>query len=99
MTIRKTSRFPLHITISTLFIGLILLFGGLLSWQSYNKTSEIIFSSAERVYTQAGNELQLDFRATYRPVASELRLLALSPERGQLHLKNAGKPAAIHNRA
>ena len=79
MTVPTTTRFPLHITISTLFIGLILLFGGLLSWQSYNKTSEIILSSAERVYMQAGNELQLDFRATYQPVASELRLLALSP--------------------
>ena len=79
MTAPTTARLPLHITISTLFIGLILLFGGLLSWQSYNKTSEIILASAERVYMQAGNELQLDFRATYQPVASELRLLALSP--------------------
>ena len=69
---------PLHVTISGLFIGLILFSGGLLSWQSYNKASDIILSSAGRVYTQIGAEIQLDLKATYRPVAESLKLLALS---------------------
>ena len=73
------TRLPLHVTISALFIVLILLFGALLSWQSYNKASDIIFSSAEQVYHQVSNEVQLDFRATYGPVVSALELLALSP--------------------
>ena len=73
------TRLPLHVTISALFISLILLLGALLSWQSYNKASDIIFSSAEQLYQQIGNEVQLDFRATYGPVANTLELLALSP--------------------
>jgi len=72
------TRIPLHITISGLFISLILIFGGLLSWQSYSKTSAIILSSAEQIYAQIGNEIQLDLRATYRPATESLKLLALS---------------------
>jgi len=73
------TRLPLHVTISALFIFLILLFGVLLSWQSYKKASEIIFSSAEQVYQQIGKEVHLDFKATYGPVVNTLKLLALSP--------------------
>ena len=70
---------PLHVTISGLFIGLILTLGGLLSWQSYTKTSAVILSSAAAVYKQISDELHLEFRATYRPATAVLRLLALSP--------------------
>ena len=72
-------RYPLHITISTLFIGLILIVGLVLSWLNYSKTSEIILSSADRVYDQLSQDLILDFTATYKPVGETLRLLALSP--------------------
>jgi HD-GYP domain-containing protein (c-di-GMP phosphodiesterase class II) len=75
----RNTRMPLHITISSLFISLVLILGGLLSWQSYNKTSDIILSSAERVYAQIAEDIQLDLRATYRPVVESLKLLALSP--------------------
>jgi HD-GYP domain-containing protein (c-di-GMP phosphodiesterase class II) len=47
--------------------------------QSYNRTSDIILSSAEQLYTQLSNEIQLDFKATYQPVGSTLDLLSLSP--------------------
>ena len=83
MTTMKTEdrkiRYPLHITISVLFITLVLIMGLVLSWQNYNKTSEIILSTADRVYEQVTRELILDFNGTYKPVADALRLLALSP--------------------
>ena len=79
MTDKKKSRYPLHVTISALFIALILLLGVVLSWQSYSKASAIIFSSADQVYDQIARELLLDFKATYNPVADTLQLLALSP--------------------
>ncbi len=68
----------MHLTISTLFIGLVVLLGALLSVQSYKKSSDIILSSAEQLYYQLSNEIQLDFKATYRPVRGTLQLLALS---------------------
>ena len=77
MADKKRFRYPLHVTISTLFIALILLLGVVLSWQSYSKTSAIIFSSADQVYDQIARELALDFKATYNPVADTLQLLAL----------------------
>jgi HD-GYP domain-containing protein (c-di-GMP phosphodiesterase class II)/HAMP domain-containing protein len=79
MTDRTRPRYPLHVTISALFIALIVLLGVVLSWQSYSKTSDIIFSSADQVYDQIARELVLDFNATYNPVADTLQLLALSP--------------------
>jgi len=79
MTENKNLRYPLHVTISALFIALILLLGAILSWQGYRKTSDIIFSSADQVYDQIARELVLDFNATYNPVAGTLQLLALSP--------------------
>ncbi|MBT8430254.1 MAG: cache domain-containing protein, partial [Gammaproteobacteria bacterium] len=71
-------RLPLHITISTLFIGIVVLLGILLSLHSYNKSSDIILTSAERLHEKISKEMQLDFKATYRPVAGSLQLLALS---------------------
>ena len=79
MTENKKSRYPLHVTISALFIALILLLGLVLSWQNYHKISDIILTSADRVYDQIARELIVDFNATYNPVADTLQLLALSP--------------------
>ena len=82
MTLSDSDQGPklsLHLTISALFIGLVVLLGVLLSVQSYNRSSDIILSSAEQLHTQLSNEIQLDFRATYQPVRSTLALLALSP--------------------
>ena len=73
------TRLPLHITIGSLFVLLVVLLGALLSLQSYSKSSEIILASAEDVYDQVSNEIQLDFKATYRPVVGAVELLALSP--------------------
>lgn len=72
-------RYPLHITISALFITLVLIVGLALSWLNYSKTSKIILSSADKVYDQLSRDLINDFNATYKPVGETLRLLALSP--------------------
>ena len=70
---------PLHVTISVLFITLIVALGVLLSWQNYRKTSSIILTTAGQVFDQITRELILDFNGTYHPVAGALRLLALAP--------------------
>jgi HD-GYP domain-containing protein (c-di-GMP phosphodiesterase class II)/HAMP domain-containing protein len=75
----ERTRYPLHITISTLFIALILGLGAVLSWQNYRKTSGIIFSSAETVYDKIATELTLELRGTYNPVADALQLFARTP--------------------
>ncbi|UCC56153.1 MAG: hypothetical protein JSU75_12655, partial [Gammaproteobacteria bacterium] len=79
MTENRKLQYPLHVTISVLFIALILLLGVVLSWQNYSKTSDIILTSADRVYDQIARELVIDFKATYNPVADTLQLLALTP--------------------
>lgn len=71
-----TRRYPLHLTISALFITLVVLLGMVLSWQNYSKTSAIILSSADQMYDQVTRELLLDIKATYRPVGDTLGLLA-----------------------
>ncbi|RLA02114.1 MAG: hypothetical protein DRQ45_05095, partial [Gammaproteobacteria bacterium] len=75
----KITRYPLHLTISALFITLIIILGVVLSWQNYSKTSDIIRSSADKMYDQVATELLLDIKATYRPVGDTLGLLALTP--------------------
>ncbi|MCK5383245.1 MAG: cache domain-containing protein, partial [Gammaproteobacteria bacterium] len=71
--------YPLHLTISALFITLVVVLGVVLSWQNYSKTSDIILSSADKMYDQVTRELLLDIKATYRPVGDTLGLLALTP--------------------
>ena len=72
-------RFPLRITISTLFIGLIVIFSAVLTWQNYTKTSDIMLSGADQVYRQATREVFLDFRGIYHSVVESINLIALTP--------------------
>lgn len=74
-----TVRYPLHVTISALFITLVVVLGVVLSWQNYRKTSSIILTTAGQVFDQITRDLILDFNGTYHPVAGALRLLALAP--------------------
>ena len=71
-------RFPLQITISALFITLSILLGALLSLQNYKKSSDILLASAHQVYNRLAEELALDIKSTYAPLAGVLRLLAMS---------------------
>ena len=79
MSADSSSRFPLQITISALFITLSVFLGALLSLQNYNKTSDILLTSAHQVYDRVSGELVLDIRGTYAPLVGVLKLLAISP--------------------
>jgi HD-GYP domain-containing protein (c-di-GMP phosphodiesterase class II) len=79
MSQNSNARFPLQITISALFISLSVLLGALLSIQNYNKTSDILLTSAQQVYDQLTGELILDIRGTYKPLTGILKMLAISP--------------------
>ncbi len=70
-----TTRLSLHITIGTLFIGLVLIMGLVLSLQNFNKTSDIILSGAGEIYDRFVREAQLDFEVTFRPLVHSLELL------------------------
>ncbi|MFW2439350.1 MAG: HD domain-containing phosphohydrolase [Arenicellales bacterium] len=72
-------KYPLQIAISTLFITITIVLGIILSWQSFNKTSEIMLDSANALYDRIAQELILDFKATYGSIRGDLRQLRLSP--------------------
>ena len=72
MNDKNITRYPLHLTISALFITLIVILGGILSWQNYSKTSDIIRASANDLYDRVTTELLLDINATYQPVGDTL---------------------------
>jgi len=72
-------RLPLHITISSLFIGMVVSLGMVLTYQSYKKSSRIILASAAELHQKISEQIQLEFKATYRPVVGSLQLLALAP--------------------
>ena len=78
MTTKMLRLYPLQIAISTLFIIITITLGAVISLQNYNKTSDIILSSADKVYSQIAQELALDFKATYQPMAGILQLLSQS---------------------
>jgi len=73
------NKYTLQIAISTLFIAITVALGVILSWQSFNKTSDIMLDSAEDLYEKITHELILDFRATYGPVTGGLHQFRLSP--------------------
>jgi len=79
MDSRLRKRYPLQIAISTLFIVITLTLGMILSWQSFNKTSDIMLNDASDIYKSITQELKLDFKSTYGPISGLLRQFRLSP--------------------
>ena len=69
----------LQITISSLFITLIVIVSLLLIWHSYAKTTEIILAATEKSFEQVAREVELNFEGTYKPAAQSVELLAFSP--------------------
>jgi len=72
-------RYPLHITISTLFISLILVMAALLSWQSYRGMSAIMLDSAVDLRERIQNELRLEFKASNDALRGSISQFRLSP--------------------
>lgn len=79
MDTKSSKKYPLQIAISTLFIAIAVTLAVILSWQSFNKTSEIMLNSANDLYERITQELILDFKATYGPIIGGLRQFRLSP--------------------
>jgi len=72
-------KYSLQVAISTLFITIITILGSTLIYQSYDKTSEIMFKSAYDLYKHIPEELNLDIKATYGPIIGALKHLRSSP--------------------
>ena len=71
--------YPLQIAISSLFLIITVALGIILSWQSFNKTSDIMLASANELYDGIAKEFILDFKQSYGSLAIELKMLGLSP--------------------
>jgi HD-GYP domain-containing protein (c-di-GMP phosphodiesterase class II) len=72
-------RFPLHIHIATLFIGLIVAVGLILGWFNYHKNAEIILSASEQLFDQINQEVMTHLRQTVGQTAGSINLLVLTP--------------------
>jgi hypothetical protein len=79
MRTESNAQLPLQYTISTLFITLSIILGALLSIQNYNKSSDILLESAHQIYDRLAEELILDIKGTYTPLAGVLNMLSISP--------------------
>ena len=71
-----TRRFPLHVHISTLFIVLILLVGGVIGGLGYRISSEILETTASELNTRVGRETVGEFSNIIAPAEMATRLLS-----------------------
>ena len=76
---KKHSTYSLHFTTSSLFITLIIVFGGILTWQNYHKTSEILIASGDQVFDQINTRIALEFSATRKSVKQAINFVAQTP--------------------
>jgi HD-GYP domain-containing protein (c-di-GMP phosphodiesterase class II) len=72
-------RFPLHVHISVMFTFLLLLTGVVLGIFNYRQTTQIIFSSSEKLFNRIEQDVRLDLQTTYEPIRHLLSLLAEMP--------------------
>ncbi|BCG65761.1 MAG: hypothetical protein methR_P3617 [Methyloprofundus sp.] len=75
----KTKKYSLHATTSTIFISLVIIFGSILSWQNYSKTSEVLVASGNYVFAQLNRELALEFGSMRKSVKQVVNFVAYSP--------------------
>ena len=71
-----TRRFPLHVHISTLFIALILLVGGVIGGLGYKVSRDILESTASEINTRIGRETVSEFSNLIGPAEMATRLLS-----------------------
>ena len=70
-------RFPLHIHISTLFLALLLIVGGVIGTLGYRISRNILESTASELSSRIGRETQRDFTSIISPVEMVTRLLSM----------------------
>lgn len=78
---------PLHIHITTFFIGLVICLGLLLSWVNFTKTSEIIEQTSNQMFTHIAKNLEARFQNTYQPVVQVIDILAVTDLRYAMTLE------------
>lgn len=81
--LRKTV--PIHIHITTIFVGFFMVVALVLGWYNYTKLSEILMVAAEDDVTEISQNIQQQFSMAYRPVLSSVEILSKS---GVLHASN-----------
>ena len=69
-------KFPLHVYIASLFIGLIVLMAIVLGWFNYQQNSRVLLTATEQLYSQIASELGLGLQSTYRPIVGMVEILA-----------------------
>lgn len=69
-------RFPLHVHISTLFIVLILLVGGVIAGLGYRSSQEILATTADDLNTRIGRETLGEFTNLIGPAEMATRLVS-----------------------
>ena len=67
---------PLHVTISVLFIVLILCVGFILSFYNYRGTRAIVISATNKLFNELALEVAQNFKGTYSPVIQSVSLLS-----------------------
>lgn len=72
-------RFPLHVHISVMFTFLLLLTGTVLGIFNYRQTTQIIFSSSEKLFDRIEQDVRRDLQDTYEPIRHLLSLLVYNP--------------------
>ncbi len=70
-------RFPLHTHISTLFLALLLIIGGVIGSLGYKISGDILSSTASELSLRIGRETQREFTSLFRPAEMAARLLRL----------------------
>ena len=69
-------RFPLHVHISTLFVSLFLLIGGVIAGLGYKNSRDMIENSAEELVMHIGRETLGEFKNIIEPAEMASRLLS-----------------------
>nr|WP_067286326.1 HD domain-containing phosphohydrolase [Marinobacterium profundum] len=73
----KPRHYPLHLQITALFMLLILLLGGSLTWYNYRKSSDLVLTASTQLFEQYGKRLRLEFQRTYQPIVQLINMLTL----------------------
>ena len=76
--VRAQGRPSFYITISALFLTLVLGVAGAISWQTYNGTSAIVLQQTEQLYQQAAREVSTGLTRSINAVNQTTRLLTSS---------------------